>query len=266
MINFEEYAKLYHPNVVNETERKHLMVEYNECVELINRLDKDKDYSSHELISILFKNKIDSQTTFYRKRRGLTRIATIQGFDFRLIHRINQISFNDIYDDSDFPNEFWGSLDELYSEINKIQKLDIAIDRTGSRAAIGLLWSGLTFSEITRIKDSDLHLDRKIISSEGKDIRVDDRTIRAIKDYILWRKGGGEYLFTGSNGVKAHRTTVNKMISGMNGYTKKSFISKNITYSGKFYRIYHNIEPNELKGVDIQTKYELWVKNFGEEE
>lgn len=263
MISFDEYVKLYHPNIVKDVELKHTRVEFDECVELISKLDKDKDYSEQDLRELLFDSKIDSQTTFYRKRRGLARIATIQGYDFRLIHKINQVSFEDVYEEKNFANEFFGSLEELYSEINKIQKLNPDHNRTGSRAATGLLWCGLTFAEITRLKNDDLDFKSKTVKVNNNRINVYEEVIKAIRDYINGQKNKGEYLFTGTNGDKAHRTTINKMISGLNGYTDKKFISKNITYSGRFYRRYKGIDNTELRGSDIKLKYNLWVKVFG---
>ena len=265
MISFNEYRLLYHPNVIDQTEINHLQVEFEENIELLERLDKNDVYSFNDLKKILFGNKIKSQTTFYRRRRGFVRLASILGYNPETINEINKISFEDIYYDKPFAEEYFADLEDLFNEINKIQKMNPDYSRIGSKAATGLLWSGLTFADLTRLTDSQIDLKSGLIKFNNKTIGLDDRVVLAIKEYIAWRKGGGGYLFTGANGIKAHRTTVNKMISGLNGYTERKFLSKNITYSGWFYRIHNQTEERVFKSKDLEIKYELWVSEFAKE-
>lgn len=271
MISFEEYQNLYHGGAKDEFEIKHLKSEFEEQVDLVNKLDKNKDYMKDELKDLLFEKSVDSQTTFYRKRRGLARIATIQGFNFRTIHQINSIDFTDVYDASDFKNEYFGSLDELFETIKIIQKMAPENNRTGALAVVGLLWSGMTFAEITRLKDCDINFDNKTISvvrkeRNGKErtetVLICDRVISAVKSYMDKRIASTGWLFVGTKGDKAHKTTINKMITGLNGYTNKTFISKNITYSGWFNRIYNGCASEQFKTKDLQIKYNTWKEVF----
>lgn len=265
MITFDAYRLLYHPNVTDQTEINHLQVEFEENISLLTKLDKDGVYSIDDLKKILFGNLIRSQTTFYRRRRGIIRLASIYGYNAEMINKINKISFEDIFNDEPFANEYFADLDDLFGEINLIQKMNPDYNRVGSKAATGLLWSGLTFADLTRLLDSQLILNKCQLQVDDYVIELDSKVVRAVEDYMDWRKGGGGYLFTGSNGTKAHRTTINKMISGLNGYTNRKFLSKNITYSGWFYRIYHGVTRKDFKSKDLEIKYNLWVSEFNKE-
>ncbi|MBO7462023.1 MAG: hypothetical protein J6T96_05460 [Bacteroidales bacterium] len=272
MISFEEYRNLYHNGAKDEFEIKHLKTEFEEQVDLVNKLDKNCDYTKDELKNMLFEKSVDSQTTFYRKRRGLARIATIQGFDFRLIHQINSIEFADVFDANEFENEYFGSLDELFETVKLIQKISPENDRTGSLAVVGLLWSGLTFAEITRLMDCDIDFEKKTIDvvrkrRDGREktetVAVCDRVLSAVKAYMDNRCSSVGWVFVGTKGDKAHKTTINKMITNLNGYTNKKFVSKNITYSGKFFRLSAGYNEKTITTKDIKIKYDNWISIFG---
>lgn len=267
MISFDEYREIYHSKTTSECEIKHLELEFNEQLESISKLNPKKDYSKEQLIEILFDKPINSQSTFYRMRRGIMRLATIQGFDFRLVHRIGTIEFKDIFNDNDFAREYFGNLDELCKEVLNVQKISPENDRTGSLAVVCLLWSGLTFADLTRLRDEDVDFESLVVKSTDSNgnetqFAIEERTAKAIKSYMNSRKASNGFLFVGRSGEKAHRTTINKMLVSLNDYSNKKFVSKNITYSGWFWRIYHGIENESFVTKDIKIKYDTWISTF----
>ena len=267
MISFDDYRQTYHSNVVDETELRHLKVEFDEQKELLSKLDISKDYTKEQLKEVLFSKKINSQTTFYRMRRGLVRLATISGFDFRIVHRINTIEFDEIFKSEDFDKEYFASIDDLCGEILKVQRSSPSNDRTGSMAVACLLWCGLTQSDITRLKDSNIDFNTNTIDYEDyngiwKRVGMDKRSALVLRSYMDSRNSTNGYVFVGPSGSQAHKTTVNKMLKSMNDYSDRVFISKNITYSGWFWRIYHKKDPEAFPSKDMRLKYNKWVECF----
>ena len=267
MISFEEYKDVYHSNVKDETEINHIKVEFESNLEALEKLNPEKDYSTEELRELLFDKQVKSQTTFYRRRRGMVRLATIMGFNFKIVHKINSIDFEDVFDNDSFASEYFASLDDLCDAVLKVQKASPENDRTGSLAAVCLLWSGLTFAEVTRLKDADIDFSSNTITYEDanknkRQIVIGLRTANAIKAYMDSRKSTDGYLFVGATGMKAHTTTINKMVVNMSKFSDRKFISKNITYSGWFWRIYNGREPEDFSAKDLKMKYETWVECF----
>jgi integrase len=268
MISFDEYREIYHDKTTSDYEIKHLESEFNEQLKSLEKLDIKKwDYTKEQLVSILFDKPVNSQTTFYRTRRGLMRLATIRGFDFRLVHKIGTIEFEDVFNNDDFSSEYFGSLDELCEEVLRVQKVSPENDRTGSLAVVCLLWSGLTFAELTRLRDEDVDVHNrtvKAVDANGneKQFEIDERTAKAISSYMSSRKCSNGFVFVGRNGEQAHRTTINKMLVRMNNYSNKKFVSKNITYSGWFWRIYHGYDEELFATKDVKIKYDTWINTF----
>ena len=119
-------------------------------------------------------------------------------------------------------------------------------------------------ANIAKISDLDLNGGTVTIKRANREIEfeLDDKVVKYIKQYMKKRVSTGAYVFVGKSGDKAHRTTTNKMIISLNEFSDKRFLSKNITYSGWFYRIYNKKQENDIKMLDIKIKYNIWKSAF----
>lgn len=264
-LNFEEFAQIYNPNTeVDSFEYKNIHKEFNLAEEKISKLDKTKDYNWEELKVLLFDGKeINSQTTFYKTRRMYSRMMTISGFNFKVVNQLSKIEYEDIFDYKSFSKSFFKDYKDLSNEIEKIQKMSVENNRTPTMALVSLMWSGLSLVESTNLLVIDVNLPAKEITLKDSCIPIIDEVSKAIDKHLSSRNIKSDYVFCGRSGDKAHITTTNKMITSLNAIQdERKFVSKNIYYSGLFYRTLSGTDNIDNLCRDIKLKYYQWLKSF----
>lgn len=267
MISFKDYANTYHPGMDDEcSEYKYLEKCFNESYKAIVGLNPEKEYDSDYLAKTLFDDcGITSQTSFYRARRMFYRIMLGERFNYKTLKNLSSIEFDDVFAKSNFAKEYFGSLEDLIDSVKIIESMDRTIDRKPAMALVCLMWDGITLVDSIEIQISDINFQSGFLKAQDKIITLSDETIRAIDSHLMSRSLKSIYLFCGRHGNKAHITTTNKILTGLNkAECGRRYTTSNINYSGQFYRAYRSgQECIEGKHKDINFKYQLWIKCFG---
>lgn len=265
MISFEEFAEIYHNSVDTDSfEYKHIEKIYLDSVEQISKLDSNREYKSGELKDILFSSiDLKSQTTFYKYRRMYQRIMTIEKFGYRTINEISKIEFEDVFNTESINKEYFKDHEDIINSIKRIQKVNNNINRNPVMALALIMWSGLTLTDARNVLVENINFDAKTLDISGVSVSINKETCDAIRNHMTDKGIVSGYLFPGRYGGKASITTVNKMITSLNSVqSEKRFISKNIYYSGMFYRNkFYNEEISDVCN-DVKIKRNEWEKAF----
>lgn len=264
MISKQEFVKMYYPGLEEGTvEYAYFENEYDTVLKDLSRLDKNKVYSKENMAILLGAREFKSQSTFFRVRRIYMRMMLSAGFNYKTINALNGVTFEDVYSVSGFEREYFGSIEDLYESITMVAGSDVNKSRISAMALALLMWDGVNLVQSTNLKLCDLVLETGFALVDGKRVRLSPLTIGAIEKQIANRRLGGEFLFPGRYGGKAHITTTNKMIVKMNeAGCNKVFFTNSIITSGDFYRHWVSGEDISTLHRDLWLKYRLWVKTF----
>lgn len=184
-----------------------------------------------------------------------------KGVDAHIQQNVRRmLKFSRQFEDEEILEKYWGSADTLIKSIESVKTKYVSRCKNKiAEAVAGLLWNGITVTQMPSIKKSDVNCNDMTISVNGVVRRIDPFTMAYVMQVYDDNYG---YLFGGRSDI-----TLRGTLSRLNNFSDKtniSFSCSAIMASGAYSRRYDGEDESGRDDYFEARKYKAWVKIFRE--
>ena len=265
-ITKEDFFSRYYVSIIpGSKEDARMTGVFETMVDAVSELNPENEYSSEFFEQYFHENfMFNSRVVFATYRGVMLHIMEEEHFNPKTVENLSNVNFMNVLQLSSAELEYWGSLDSLREALNEIEVLS-GHETNYQKTVCDLLWYGMKMSQMADLTLDDIDSEHMRIRIGENAVTVDPETMWDLSRHIQSRRYNSVYVFIGHHGAKSSDATIRKNLVWLSEFEtkiEKVFDARKIWLSGKFERVYLELEDEPRYNLDMMAKYENWKETY----